>query len=121
MLENLFCTFTAVFFIIGFVCSVFFLLLRLTRPKNATTVILSFVSPDTENAVAQIGRHLSAMQLACAGTRTVLIAVCEENDTYNKAQLSSFFADESRFFVCDRSQLSDIPAIIRTKRPFFGA
>ncbi len=105
MLENLFCAFVAVFFTVGFVCSALYLLLFLTRSKNGTSFVVSFIPWADENAAARISRLLSGLQLTAAGARARVIAVCEDEDHFTRSRLRQAFPCERRLTVCTRSEL----------------
>ncbi len=109
MLESIMLSFLAIFATIGFVCSVYLLLLGLIKPdKNKVYYVISVFDEKTENAASDISFVYSKIFSVGDIKHCRIIAVDDGISISQREMLDAAFSDESRVRVCKKDELMSL-------------
>ena len=106
MFESIMLSLLAVFSAVGFVCTVYFLLLRLIKPeKNRSYYCISIFDEKSENAASDISFVYSKLFSTGDIKHYRIIAVDNSMNASHRQMLEAVFADDSRVKICSKEEL----------------
>ncbi len=104
MLENITCGMIVICSVWGVVGIVYFLCLRLARPRRMQRgAVLVLLLPDgADDAVLRVSYTLARLSVCGDLAYTRIAAVCGESDETTKKALAGAFSREPHVVVCDK-------------------
>ncbi len=109
MFESIMLSLTAIFAAIGFVCTVYFFLLRLIKPeKGKIFYCISVFDEKSENAASDISFMYSKLFSTGDMKHYRIIAVDNSMSVSQKQMLEAAFSDGSRVKICKKEELMSL-------------